>query len=59
MLRLAKRVGARILFANTREAFGIPKLHPQAEKYNGNVHSFGIRIRYYEGEFVPELLCYE
>ena len=43
MLGLAKRVGARILFASTSEVYGNPEIHPQHEKYNGNVNPIGIR----------------
>ena len=42
MLGLARRVGARILFASTSEVYGNPEIHPQPEKYNGNVNPIGI-----------------
>ena len=44
MLGLARRVGARILFASTSEVYGNPEIHPQPEKYNGNTNPVGIRI---------------
>ena len=59
MLGLAKRVGARILFASTSEVYGDPKKHPQTETYNGNVNPIGVRSCYDEGKRVAESLCYD
>jgi UDP-glucuronate decarboxylase len=59
MLGLARRVGARILFASTSEVYGNPKIHPQSENYNGNVNPIGIRSCYNEGKRVAESLCYD
>ena len=59
MLGLARRVGARILFASTSEVYGNPEIHPQQEKYNGNVNPIGIRSCYDEGKRVAETLCYD
>ena len=43
MLGLAKRVGARILFASTSEVYGDPEIHPQPETYKGSVNPIGLR----------------
>ena len=59
MLGLARRVGARILFASTSEVYGNPEIHPQLENYNGNVNPIGIRSCYNEGKRVAESLCYD
>ena len=59
MLGLAKKVGARILFASTSEIYGDPEIHPQSETYNGNVNPIGIRSCYNEGKRVAESLCYD
>ncbi len=59
MLGLARRVGARILFASTSEVYGNPEIHPQTETYNGNVNPTGIRSCYNEGKRSAESLCYD
>jgi len=59
MLELARRVGARILFASTSEVYGNPEKHPQLETYNGNVNPIGVRSCYDEGKRVAESLCYD
>ena len=56
MLGLAKRVKARILQASTSEVYGDPEVHPQQEKYWGNVNPIGIRSCYDEGKRVAETL---
>ena len=56
MLGLAKRVKARILQASTSEVYGDPQVHPQKEKYWGNVNPVGIRSCYDEGKRVAETL---
>ena len=43
MLGLAKRTNATILQASTSEVYGDPSVHPQHEKYNGNVNPIGLR----------------
>ena len=59
MLDLAKRVGAKILFASTSEIYGNPKVHPQGEDYWGNVNPIGIRSCYDEGKRIAETLCFD
>tara|TARA_B100000965_G_scaffold401110_1_gene424287 strand:+ start:542 stop:1486 length:945 start_codon:yes stop_codon:yes gene_type:complete len=59
MLGLARRVGARLLFASTSEVYGNPEIHPQPENYSGNVNPIGIRSCYNEGKRVAESLCYD
>ncbi len=56
MLGVAKRVRARILQASTSEVYGDPQVHPQTEKYWGNVNPIGIRSCYDEGKRVAETL---
>ena len=57
MLGLAKRTKARILQASTSEVYGDPEIHPQPEKYWGNVNPLGLRSCYDEGKRVAESLC--
>lgn len=59
MLGLAKRVGARILQASTSEVYGDPEMHPQQEKYWGNVNPIGIRSCYDEGKRAAETLFFD
>ncbi len=59
MLGLAKRTGAKILFASTSEVYGDPEVHPQPEEYRGCVNSIGIRSCYDEGKRVAETLCFD
>jgi len=56
MLGLAKRVKARILQASTSEVYGDPQVHPQPERYFGNVNPIGLRSCYDEGKRVAETL---
>jgi len=56
MLGLAKRVRARILQASTSEVYGDPDVHPQPERYWGNVNPIGIRSCYDEGKRLAETL---
>ena len=56
MLGLAKINGSKILQASTSEVYGDPQIHPQDEKYNGNVNPVGIRSCYDEGKRVAETL---
>ncbi len=59
MLGLAKRTGAKILFASTSEVYGDPEVHPQPEEYRGCVNSIGIRSCYDEGKRIAETLCFD
>ena len=56
MLGLAKRVKAKILQASTSEIYGDPEMHPQPEKYWGNVNPIGPRSCYDEGKRCAETL---
>ena len=56
LLGLAKRTGAKILQASTSEVYGDPHVHPQTEKYWGNVNPIGIRSCYDEGKRATETL---
>ncbi|MBN2980271.1 MULTISPECIES: UDP-glucuronic acid decarboxylase family protein [Cohnella] len=59
MLELAKRTGAKILYASTSEAYGDPEVHPQPEDYRGNVNTWGPRACYDEAKRLGEVYCYE
>jgi len=56
MLGLAKKNKAKILQASTSEIYGDPEIHPQSEKYNGNVNTLGHRSCYDEGKRCAETL---
>lgn len=56
MLGLAKRINAKILQASTSEVYGDPNVHPQPEKYWGNVNPIGPRSCYDEGKRCAETL---
>ncbi len=56
MLGLAKKNNAKILQASTSEVYGDPNIHPQNEKYNGNVNPIGLRSCYDEGKRCSETL---
>ena len=56
MLGLAKNNNAKILQASTSEVYGDPGVHPQTEKYNGNVNPLGNRSCYDEGKRCSETL---
>ena len=56
LLGLAKRTGAKILQASTSEVYGDPIIHPQDEKYWGNVNPIGPRACYDEGKRCAETL---
>ena len=58
-LGLAKRVGARILQASTSEVYGDPEVHPQPERYRGNVNPIGPRACYDEGKRCAETLFFD
>ncbi len=55
-LDLALRDGAKFLHCSTSEIYGDPLVHPQPEKYWGNVNTLGIRACYDEGKRVAETL---
>ena len=46
LLELAQKTKAKILHASTSEVYGDPLVHPQVEKYWGNVNTIGIRSCY-------------
>ena len=56
MLGLAKKNNAKILQASTSEVYGDPEVHPQDERYNGNVNPVGLRSCYDEGKRCSETL---
>lgn len=49
-LDLARRKGARFVFASTSEVYGDPLVHPQTEAYWGNVNPIGPRSVYDEAK---------
>ncbi len=59
MLGLAKRCGARLLFASTSEVYGDPLVSPQRETDLGNVNCTGPRACYDEGKRMGETLCFD
>ena len=56
MFDFAKINNAKILQASTSEVYGDPEIHPQNEKYNGNVNPIGFRSCYDEGKRCSETL---
>jgi UDP-glucuronate decarboxylase len=59
MLGLAKRLKARIFQSSTSEVYGDPAVHPQPEKYWGNVNPIGFRSCYDEGKRCAETLFFD
>jgi UDP-glucuronate decarboxylase len=59
VLGLAKRVRAKIFQASTSEVYGDPSVHPQNERYWGNVNPIGIRSCYDEGKRCAETLFFD
>jgi UDP-glucuronate decarboxylase len=59
LLALATNVGARFLLASTSEVYGDPAVHPQTERYLGNVNPTGPRACYDEGKRAAESLCFD
>jgi UDP-glucuronate decarboxylase len=59
MLGLAKRLKAKILQASTSEVYGDPSVHPQPERYWGNVNPIGPRSCYDEGKRCAETLFFD
>lgn len=58
LLELARRDGAKFIYASTSEVYGDPSVHPQPETYWGNVNSFGPRSCYDEAKRYGEAMCY-
>lgn len=56
VLGLAKEKNARFLLASTSEVYGDPNVHPQSEKYWGNVNPIGPRGVYDEAKRFAEAL---
>lgn len=59
LLELATKNNAKLLHFSTSEVYGEPEVHPQPEKYRGNVNPIGIRACYDEGKRVAETLCFD
>ena len=59
ILKLTKKINARILIASTSEIYGNPEISPQKETYNGSVNPISKRSCYVEGKRVAETLCFE
>jgi len=59
MLGLAKRLRAKIFQASTSEVYGDPAVHPQPERYWGNVNPIGPRSCYDEGKRCAETLFFD
>ena len=59
VLRLAKRLKAKIFQSSTSEIYGDPKVHPQTEDYRGNVNTIGERACYDEGKRCAETLFFD
>jgi UDP-glucuronate decarboxylase len=59
LLRLAERVGGRVLLTSTSEVYGDPEMHPQREAYRGNVSCTGPRACYDEGKRAAEALAFD
>ena len=53
---VSKKNNAKVLQASTSEIYGDPEIHPQNEKYNGNVNPIGPRSCYDEGKRRSETL---
>jgi len=58
-LGLAKRIKARVFQASTSEVYGDPAVHPQPERYWGNVNPIGKRSCYDEGKRCAETLFFD
>lgn len=59
VLRLAHRLQCPVLQASTSEVYGNPQVHPQAERYWGNVNPIGPRACYDEGKRCAETLFFD
>jgi UDP-glucuronate decarboxylase len=58
MLELAKHLNAKLVYTSTSEAYGDPLVHPQEERYRGNVNTWGPRACYDEAKRLGEVFCY-
>lgn len=56
VIELAVKCNAKVLHASTSEVYGDPLVHPQTEKYWGNVNTIGVRSCYDEGKRCAETL---
>lgn len=56
LLDLAKKSGAKFLYASSSEIYGNPLVSPQKEEYFGNVNPNGIRSVYDEGKRFGEAI---
>jgi dTDP-glucose 4,6-dehydratase len=56
LLELALRNNATFLLASSSEVYGDPLIHPQTEKYFGNVNPIGLRAVYNESKRFAESL---
>ncbi len=59
LLDIAKKNKAKIFQASTSEIYGDPLVHPQNEKYRGNVNITGVRACYDEGKRIAESLFFD
>lgn len=59
LLELADQTNARFLLASTSEVYGDPEVHPQTERYWGNVNPTGPRACYDEGKRAAEALTFD
>ncbi len=59
VMECAIKSGASILQASTSEVYGDPEVHPQSEKYWGNVNPIGPRACYDEGKRCAETLVFD
>ncbi|MBP1806814.1 UDP-glucuronic acid decarboxylase family protein [Rubellimicrobium aerolatum] len=59
VLRLARRVRAKVFQASTSEVYGDPLVHPQPEGYWGHVNPIGPRSCYDEGKRCAETLFFD
>jgi UDP-glucuronate decarboxylase len=59
LLRVARALDAKFLFASTSEAYGDPEVHPQPETYFGNVNPVGPRSCYDESKRFGESMTME
>ncbi|HSW98840.1 MAG TPA: UDP-glucuronic acid decarboxylase family protein [Candidatus Saccharimonadales bacterium] len=58
LLDLAARDHARYVHTSTSEVYGDPAVHPQPEKYWGNVNSYGARSMYDESKRFSEAMIW-
>ncbi len=56
LLESARKYKAKILLASTSEVYGQPLVHPQPERYWGNVNPVGVRSCYDESKRAAETL---